>query len=293
MVRRAAAVLAAALTLAGAAAMAGCGGASHAAAHGRSATVVEQVANGPVAHGVPGAVPAAPTGPLHHGADAVPVLMYHVIAAAPPGARFSGLWVAPAALQAQVAALAHAGYQAVTLDAVLDGWSGKDTLPAHPVVLSFDDGYLSQGKDAGAILAERHWPGVLNLAWHNLGVPGGIGRTRIRELIGAGWEIDAHSLTHPDLTTLGPSALEREVAGSRQKIHEGFGVPADAFCYPAGRFDPTVEAAVRAAGYRAATTERPGAATPAQDRYALSRIRVDAGDTPQTVLARVRAASAR
>jgi peptidoglycan/xylan/chitin deacetylase (PgdA/CDA1 family) len=288
MARRLAALLA--VALAAAAANACGGGGSGGVRSAATAAAPEQLANGPVAQG---AADATPTGPLHHGRDPVPILMYHVIAPAPAGAKYGGLWVPPAALAAQVDVLAHAGYQAVTLDAVLDGWSGKDTLPAHPVVLSFDDGYLSQGKDAGAILAERHWPGVLNLAWHNLGVPGGIGRTRIRELIGAGWEIDAHSLTHPDLTTLGPSALEREVAGSRQKIHEAFGVPADAFCYPAGRFDPTVEAAVRAAGYRAATTERPGAATPAQDRYALSRIRVDAGDTPQTVLARVRAASAR
>jgi peptidoglycan/xylan/chitin deacetylase (PgdA/CDA1 family) len=219
--------------------------------------------------------------------------MYHVIAAAPPGARYGGLWVAPATLQAQVAALAHAGYQAVTLDAVLDGWSGRDTLPAHPVVLSFDDGYLSQGRDAGAILGRQRWPGVLNLAWHNLGVPGGISRTRVRELIAAGWEVDAHSLTHPDLTALGPQALKREVAGSRAAIQDAFKIPVNAFCYPAGRFDPAVEAAVRAAGYRAATSELPGPATPTQDRYALSRIRVDASDTPQTVLERVRASTAR
>jgi peptidoglycan/xylan/chitin deacetylase (PgdA/CDA1 family) len=109
-------------------------------------------------------------------------------------------------------------------------------------------------------------------------------------MIAAGWEIDAHSLTHPDLTTLDAAALQREVAGSRAAIQKAFGVPVDAFCYPAGRFDATVEAAVRAAGYRAATTELPGAATPAQDRFALSRIRVDAADGVDAVLAKVRAA---
>jgi hypothetical protein len=47
---------------------------------------------------------------------------------------------------------------------------------------------------------------------------------------------------------------------------------------------------VRAAGYRAATTELPGAARPGGDRYALPRIRVTAGDSAATVVRGVRAA---
>jgi peptidoglycan/xylan/chitin deacetylase (PgdA/CDA1 family) len=157
-------------------------------------------------------------------------------------------------------------------------------------VLSFDDGYLGQGQVAGPALAAHGWPGVLNVVLHNLGTPGGISPSRVRELLHAGWELDAHSLTHPDLTTLGPAALRHELAGSRAALHRRFGVPVDLFCYPAGRFNPIVEAAARAAGYRAATTEVPGAARPAGDRYALPRIRVDGADTAAAVVARVRAA---
>jgi peptidoglycan/xylan/chitin deacetylase (PgdA/CDA1 family) len=267
--------------------VAGCGGSSDEDAKTTPAArdAIAQVANGPSA--TKRAPTPRSTGPLKAGRAAVPVLMYHVIAPAPPGAKYAGLWVSPDAFRAQVAALAKAGYTAVTLDQVLDGWDGKPTLPPKPVVLTFDDGYLSQGKDAGAILAQRGWPGVLYLAWHNLGTPGGISRTRVKAMIEAGWEIDAHTINHRDLTTLGAADLRAEVAGSRQKIRDAFGVPVDGFCYPAGRFDPTVEQAVRDAGYRSATTELPGRASPSQDRMALSRIRVNAGDSPATVLARV------
>lgn len=275
-------------------AFAGCGGG--AAGDGDTTTATAggaQIANGPARTdtGLGTATPEIEHG--HASRAPVPILMYHVIAAAPPGAKYGGLWVTPAELKAQVDALAGAGYTAVTLDQVLDGWAGKPTLPKRPVVLSFDDGYLSQGKDAGAILAARRWPGVLNLAWHNLGVPGGITKSRIKTMIKAGWEVDAHSLTHPDLTTLSGAALAREVAGSRRAIQDAFGVPVDAFCYPAGKFDATVEAAVKAAGYRAATTELDGAAAPSQDPYALHRIRVNAGESGPTVLARVRASTGR
>ena len=238
-----------------------------------------QAANGPVR-----------TERLGHSRAPVPILMYHVIAPAPPGAKYAGLWVAPAALKAQVAALARAGFHAVTLDAVLDGWSGKDTLPPHPIVLSFDDGYLSQGQDAGAILRARGWPGVLNLALHNLDTPGGLSASRVRQMVRDGWEVDAHSLTHPDLTTLDAAALRREVAGSRTAIRQRFGVPVDAFCYPAGRYDATVEAAVKAAGYRAATTELPGAAKAGGDRFTLPRVRVNRGESAAAVVAEVRSA---
>jgi peptidoglycan/xylan/chitin deacetylase (PgdA/CDA1 family) len=93
----------------------------------------------------------------------------------------------------------------------------------------------------------------------------------------AGWEIDAHSLTHADLRTLSGAALRREVAGSRAEIRRRFGQPADFFCYPAGLYDPHVIAAVRAAGYLGATTVRHGLGRPA-DAYTLSRVRIDRGD---------------
>jgi peptidoglycan/xylan/chitin deacetylase (PgdA/CDA1 family) len=263
----------------------GCGGGGAAAPSTTVRTAPPaQVANGSSA---PARKPAVHVAPSH---AAVPILMYHVIGTPPAGAAYPGLWVTGERFRAEVEALERAGYRAVTLDTALDAWRGRARLPAHPVVLSFDDGYLGQGTIAGPVLAAHRWPGVINVALHNLGIPGGISRTRLRRLVRAGWEVDAHSLTHPDLTTLGPAALRREVAGSRAALRRRLGVPVDAFCYPAGRYDAAVVAAVRAAGYRAATTEVPGAARPSGDRFTLPRIRVDGADTPVTVLARVRAA---
>ena len=242
------------------------------------------------------AQPAA--GPAHgirvrhvHGPHdaAVPILMYHVIHRAPPGAPYPELWVAPEVFVGQMQALARAGYHGVTLQQVWDYWHKAVALPPKPVVVSFDDGYLSAYQRARPALARLGWPGVLNLEVKNVGLAGGLSRRQVRALIAAHWEIDAHTITHPDLTTVDAARLHTEVAGSRERLRALFGVPVRFFCYPAGRHDATVEAAVRAAGYAAATTVQPGLASPKQDPYALPRIRVLPETTPAALLAEIRA----
>jgi peptidoglycan/xylan/chitin deacetylase (PgdA/CDA1 family) len=81
-----------------------------------------------------------------------------------------------------------------------------------------------------------------------------------------------------------------EIAGSRAEIRSRFGVPADFFCYPYGRYDATIEAAVRDAGFLGATTIERGLASPADDPYGLDRIAVGIHTTPSAMLARLRRA---
>jgi peptidoglycan/xylan/chitin deacetylase (PgdA/CDA1 family) len=220
----------------------------------------------------------------------IPILMYHVVTAAPPGAPFPQLWVSRQRFAAEMAGLRRAGYHAVTLAAAVRAWRRGGPLPRRPVVVTFDDGYRSDFTHAGPVLRRLGWPGVLNLALNNLR-PGDITAPEVRRLIAWGWEIASHTLTHPDLTTLSPAALRHELVGSRAAIARRFGRPAQSFCYPYGHYDATVVAAVRAAGYQAATTEDAGLGTAAR-RFTLPRIRVNGSDTAATLLARLRTIAA-
>ena len=110
----------------------------------------------------------------------------------------------------------------------------------------------------------------------------------MRGLIRAGWEIDAHSITHPDLTQVSKRRLDAEVAGSRRAIRRIFGVPADFFAYPYGRQDARVRAAVRRAGFRGATTIHFAFASPGTDPFALGRVLVPAGRSPAALLQMLR-----
>jgi peptidoglycan/xylan/chitin deacetylase (PgdA/CDA1 family) len=225
-----------------------------------------------------GSIEPAPQAPMPPPAriGAVPVLMYHVLADPPPGAAWPQLYVSPGEFAAQVEWLAQHGYEAVTLTDVWRHWHAGGALPPRPVVITFDDGYRSVHTRALPILSQRGWSAVLNLKLGNL-EPGSFTDADVRRLVAAGWELGAHTFTHPDLRTLGDAELAREVAGSRAEIARRFGVPVGFFCYPAGRFDARVVAAVRRAGFLGATTTVEGLATPGRP-YELSRLRVSRGD---------------
>ena len=216
---------------------------------------------------------------------AIPILMYHVMSAAPPGAPLPQLWVSQRRFASEMVALRGAGYHAITLATAMLAWRHGGPLPHRPIVISFDDGYRSDYTHARPVLRRLGWPAVLNLVLQNVG-PGGVTAREVRGLIASGWEIDSHTLTHPDLTTLPSGVLRHELVGSRAEIQRRFRQPADFFCYPSGRYDARVEAAVRAAGYRAATTEDEGYAMAAQG-FALKRIRVNGADSAATLLTRL------
>jgi peptidoglycan/xylan/chitin deacetylase (PgdA/CDA1 family) len=203
--------------------------------------------------------------------DAVPILMFHAIGDG-RGTPLPELYDAPETFRAQLAWLAAHGFHAVTLDDVYLHWVAGRTLPRKPVVLTFDDGYPGDVDVALPALRALRWVGVLNLQVDNL-VP-----ARVRRLIDAGWEVDSHTFTHPDLTTITDRALVREIATSRAWIHGVLKVPVRFFCYPSGRFDARVVAAVRRAGYVGATTTIEGLASPADGLWTLHRIRVDGSD---------------
>jgi peptidoglycan/xylan/chitin deacetylase (PgdA/CDA1 family) len=211
---------------------------------------------------------AAFTGP-------VPILMYHVIGNPPASAALPELFVDPETFAAQMNSLDRRGYTAVSLNQVYDAWFKQGELPPKPVVLTFDDGYRGDYVFARRTLRRLRWPAVLNLLVRNLG--GELTDRMVEQMIGDGWELDAHTINHLDLTAMGGARLREEVGGSREILKRRFHQPVNFFCYPAGKFNRATIRAVRKAGYLGATTELPGDATKAR-MFELHRIRVNGSD---------------
>jgi peptidoglycan/xylan/chitin deacetylase (PgdA/CDA1 family) len=250
---------------AGSVVLAGCGGHTSRTGAGRSGTEPSRPA------GARGGAPVSAEARRAPRAR-VPILMYHVIDRPPRGAAMPGLWLPRREFRREVDALAARGYHAVTLGQVWDAWHHRGPLPSKPVVFSFDDGYASQYTNALPILRSHGWRGVLNLEVATLHTT--MRSRQVRALVRSGWEVDDHTMTHPDLTKVSSAQLRYEVAGSRTWIRREFHVPAHFFCYPDGRYDARVIAAVKAAGYLAASTTNPGVAAPNRPNYELPRIRV-------------------
>lgn len=190
-----------------------------------------------------------------------------------------GLFVSPADFQAQMQYLSANDYHPVTLQQVWDAWHGRATLPTNPVVLTFDDGYLSDYSIVAPTLVAHRWPAVLFLIAGRK--PPQMSSSLVKTLIQDGWEIDSHTMTHPDLKALTDAQLAFEIGDSRTTLQREFGVPVNFFAYPRGRYDPQAEAALRAAGYLAAVTTQPGLAQLDQGRYMLKRIDVARDETLQ------------
>jgi peptidoglycan/xylan/chitin deacetylase (PgdA/CDA1 family) len=202
----------------------------------------------------------------------VPILVYHALGEAPPTEEYPGLYTSEPEFEEDMAWLHEHGYEGVTLDRVEQAWYHGGTLPAKPIVITFDNGYPTQVTFAPAVLSRYGWPGVLFEITEEHLRP-----KEIRPVIALGWEVDSHSATHPDLTELSGEELEYQVAASRRYLRRKFGVPSDNFCYPSSQYDAATIAAVKEAGYVGAVTENPGYASRGEP-YELDRYEIVGGE---------------
>ncbi len=102
------------------------------------------------------------------------------------------------------------------------------------------------------------------------------------------WPPAGSSTRRATTTQISPSSTRRSSgfrsAQTRTRLRRLYGAPVAWFCYPSGRYNASVVAAVRAAGFVGATTVAVGWARPGDDPFALPRLRVLAGTTPAELL---------
>lgn len=215
----------------------------------------------------------------------VPILMYHQVAAHRPGSPLNKWRVTPERFAAHLRLLASGGWRGVSLR----DWLETPEPPGRRVVITFDDGFAALVPNALPLLREHGFSATVFVVAGKLGGendwdgerPGDalLDAAGVRALAEAGLEIGSHGATHRALPECDDARLREEVAGSKALLEGVTGGPVVSFCYPYGACDDRAAAAVRDAGYRAATVIRGGIARDLSDPHRLKRVAVRGTDT--------------
>ncbi|HEX6512089.1 MAG TPA: polysaccharide deacetylase family protein [Chloroflexota bacterium] len=210
----------------------------------------------------------------------VPILMYHYIRELPPNTPDQlgyGLSIAPHLFEAQLAYLAGAGYESVSMDDLTSHISKGTPLPAKPIVLSFDDGYADFYSAAWPLLKKYRLTATAYLVVDFLGKPGYMSWQQSQELRDAGIEIGAHTMDHVDLAIQPLAQARHQIGDSRSILQQRLNVPVDSFAYPSGRYNATAVKLVADAGFSSAVTTNFGSRHTAANLLTLARVRVPGG----------------
>ncbi|GHV45692.1 hypothetical protein FACS189492_3010 [Clostridia bacterium] len=185
----------------------------------------------------------------------VPVLLYHNLVDSLGDDDNAMVNITPATFRAHMRALKVAGFEAITFDDYYDYRTGDGTLPARPVVITFDDGYISNYKDAYPILKELGLKATIFIVTGTVGATDGVSYPHFtweqaREMQKSGViDIQSHSHTHSDMTTLDVGQIVRETRLSKYLIDKNLGKDCKYFAFPFGAYNDECAWAGAAAGY--------------------------------------------
>ncbi|MFD5425042.1 polysaccharide deacetylase family protein [Streptomyces sp. NPDC127084] len=214
----------------------------------------------------------------------IPVLLYHAVMDDPPDwiAEFS---VTPRDFSAQLDAIQASGRTPVTISTLTDHLRGRGGLPPRPVLLTFDDGFADLPGPTAEALASRRLPataylttGAITPGLRSLLPPAPMMTLAQAPLLERyGMEVGAHTVTHPQLDTIGPRRLRHELRQSKAVLENALGHEVRHLAYPHGYNSRAVRRAARAAGYESAVAVRHALSSERDEAYRIARLIVRRG----------------
>jgi len=189
----------------------------------------------------------------------------------------------------------------VGIDTVVDWLEGGRELSEGSFLLTFDDGFVGVYDHAWPVLRELGWPFAVFLVagliggsdeWTRTANPSGatyplLNVGHIRTMQQDGVSFHSHTISHASLPGVDDSRLEEELVGSRRILSDLLQAEVAYLAYPFGHLNERVEAAVRAAGYRAAFSTQPGFNRRDVNRFRIRRLDVYGTDKPAMLLRKI------
>src|SRR5829696_1933464 len=212
------------------------------------------------------------------------VLCYHGISPRSTASDPSFLRVSPERFRSQVQLMREAGFHFVTVRELAMRAEGRPPPPGL-AALSFDDGWDDNHAVVLPLLRELGLTATVYVATGLIGRPNPwlpsstaarmMTVSELRDLHEAGFELGAHTVSHPDLEQLDRAECLREMVDSRETIERETGARVDTFAYPYCHYGAPAKGAAQAAGFICAVT---CAGRGGWDRFELKRALITGKD---------------
>ena len=207
----------------------------------------------------------------------VPILMYHYIGLNPNPQDLArnDLSVAPDKFEAELNYLQSSGFTTIDFDTLYNALKGTGPLPAKPILLTFDDGYIDFFINAYPILQKYHSKATVFIPTGLMDKGYYLHWDQIKQMQSSGIiSFQAHSVNHVNLAALSGDRLKYEIEESRRVLSSELGIPVDFFAYPYGASSEEAWAAVKAAGFKAAVGTWYGTVHTEGTQYDLPRVKI-------------------
>lgn len=160
--------------------------------------------------------------------------------------------------------LKYRGFHTVTFEDLLKVESGQQSLPARPIILTFDDGYKNNLTHALPLLKSYGMRAVLYLLadtdlkfnqWDTIKdssepVEELLSKEERRDVVRSGvFEIGSHGLDHSSLREIEDQRAKDHIFRSKKLLEEELKTRIVSFAYPFGHFLPNHRKWVEEAGY--------------------------------------------
>ncbi len=237
-------------------------------------------------------------GRLRNRSRAATFLCYHSVAEEGP----EYLTVSPRLFESHLDSFAARGLRPGGRAALEALAGGRAVAPS--VFLTFDDGFRDNYETVLPLLRDRGlrafvfvlpplvdegaalvWPEVAADA-ERFASMRSVTWEMLEEMKEGGFEVGAHTLTHPHLPDLNDEALERELRESRERVEERLG-SCDTLAYPFGEWSPRVAAAAARCGYRFAFSLPTERGQRGADELSIPRLNVDYRDSGRRLTAKL------
>lgn|GEM_PF-783266 len=133
-----------------------------------------------------------------------------------------------------------------------------DNMLEKSVVLTFDDGHISNYQLAFAVLKEFNFIATFFMVPMFIGKKDYLAKEQILEMHEHGMKFGSHSLTHPYILSLSREEMIREVRKSKAKIQSILNNEIKHFSVPYGFYNKYLIQCLKQAGYKTLVTENFG-----------------------------------